>query len=284
MRHTLLVVLVLNLAVAVAKLVVGWSAKSLSIVADGFHSLTDASANVIGLVGVSLAQRPPDEDHPYGHRKFETMAALGIGALLALTAWEILEGCLERLRDGDRPTVNVLSVVVVVMTLVVNLAVSLYEHRRGEALRSALLQADAMHTKSDVLVSAAVLTSLAMSHWGFPQADLLTALVITAVIARAAFRIVSENAAPLLDTAVLPAESIQEAALTIDGVVSVHKVRTRGHPENLQADLHVQVDASLRIGEAHAIGHRVADHLRRQLDIADVVVHVEPALNPPSQP
>ncbi len=86
-RRVLIVVLVLNLGVAAAKLLVGWLSGSISMVADGFHSLTDGSSNVVGLIALSVAGRPPDEDHPYGHRKFETLAALMIGGLLALTAW-----------------------------------------------------------------------------------------------------------------------------------------------------------------------------------------------------
>ena len=102
-RSTLIWVLILNLIVASAKLAVGWLSSSISMVADGFHSLTDSASNIVGLIGLSLAGRPPDEDHPYGHRKFETLAALMIGGLLALTAWEVLKSCLERLREGGTP-------------------------------------------------------------------------------------------------------------------------------------------------------------------------------------
>ena len=105
-RRVLGVVLVLNLAVAAAKLVVGWLSSSISMVADGFHSLTDGASNVVGLIGMSIADRPPDEDHPYGHRKFETLAALIIGALLSLTAWEVLKSLTHRLREGGEPEVT----------------------------------------------------------------------------------------------------------------------------------------------------------------------------------
>ena len=105
-RRTLVGVLGLNLLVAVAKLLVGWMSASISMVADGFHSLTDSASNVVGLIGISAAAKPPDEEHPYGHRKFETLAALIIGALLALTAWEVLKSCIERLRVGGAPEVT----------------------------------------------------------------------------------------------------------------------------------------------------------------------------------
>lgn len=276
-RRVLAGVLVLNLAVAGAKLAVGWLIGSLSMVADGFHSLTDSASNVVGLVGISLAARPPDADHPYGHRKFETLSALFIGALLALTAWEVLKSCFERLHSGSAPQVTAASFVVMVATMIVNLAVTIWERRRGRALASDVLLADAAHTGSDVYVSLGVILSLVAARWGYPQVDLVAAAAITVVIAQAAFRIVWRSAGLLVDPAAIPAQRIREIALAVPGVEGIHKVRTRGRPADGQADLHIQVPPHLRIDEAHRIGHQVVDRLREELAIHDVVVHVEPA-------
>ncbi len=277
-RRTLLLVLVLNLAVAVAKLLVGGLSRSISMVADGFHSLTDTASNVVGLIGISLARRPPDEDHPYGHRKFETLAALLIGGLLAATAWQVLQSCFERLRSGTVPEVGRLSFGVMGATMAVNLAVSFYERRRGERLQSEVLRADAEHTRSDVYSSLAVIASLVAARLGYPQLDLIAALWITVVIARAAFKILRENGMLLADTALLPAAQVREVALMVPGVLSVHKIRSRGGRRGGHADLHVQVRGDLRLDEAHAIGHRVANRLREELGLRDVLVHVEPPM------
>ncbi len=276
-RRILAVVLVLNLAVAAAKLVVGWMIDSIGMLADGFHSLTDSASNVVGLVGISLAARPPDDDHQYGHRKLETLSALFIGGLLAMTAWEVLLSCVERLRTGSVPEVTAASFVVMGLTLVVNLAVSTYEGRRAGALRSEILAADAAHTRSDVLVSLGVIASLLATRLGYPQMDVVAALVVTVVIGRAAFGILHRSAGLLADVAVVPAQHIREIALAVPGVESVHKIRTRGLPHSGHADLHVQVRPDLRIDQAHAIGHQVADRLRRELGLRDVVTHLEPA-------
>lgn len=276
-RRVLAGVLVLNLAVAAAKLAVGWLTGSLGMVADGFHSLTDTAANVVGLLGISVASQPPDADHPYGHRKFETLSALFIGGFLALTAWEVLESCIERLETASVPEVTRWSFVVMGATMAVNLAVSTWERRRGEALSSDILKADAAHTRSDVYVSLGVICSLLGVRWGYPRLDLVAALVITVVIARAAFRIVRDSAQHLVDAAAVPAEEIRQIALSVPGVEGIHKVRTRGRPEDGQADLHIQVRADLRIDEAHRIAHQVVDRLRGELGLRDVVVHVEPA-------
>jgi cation diffusion facilitator family transporter len=276
-RRVLAVVLVLNLAVALAKLIVGWLSGAISMVADGFHSLTDSASNVVGLIALSVARRPPDEDHPYGHRKFETLAALIIGGLLALTAWEVLQSCIQRLREGGAPEAGLLGFAVMGVTIVVNLVVSTWERKEGRRLQSELLHADSEHTRADVFTSLAVIASLVAVRLGYPQIDVLAAVVITLVIARAAFSILRENGMLLTDTALLPAARVRSEALQVSGVVSVHKIRSRGGLRGGHADLHVQVDPDLLLEEAHLIGHRVADRLRRELDLGDVLVHVEPA-------
>ena len=275
-RSTLIWVLILNLIVASAKLAVGWLSSSISMVADGFHSLTDSASNIVGLIGLSLAGRPPDEDHPYGHRKFETLAALMIGGLLALTAWEVLKSCLERLREGGAPAATPLTFWVMGTTLLINLGVSTWERREGARLKSDLLKADAAHTQSDVYASLAVIASLIAARMGFPQLDLVAAVVITMVIARAAFQILKENGMLLADTAMLPANDVAAGATEGPGVISVHKVRSRATSRGGYADLHVQVDRKLPLDEAHEIGHRVADLLKERLRLEDVLVHVEP--------
>jgi len=275
-KRVLVGVLFLNLGVAVAKLVVGWASGTISMVADGFHSVTDGASNVVGWIGISVAGRPPDENHPYGHRKFETLAALGIGALLAMTAFEVLQSCLERLSTGTRPEVTALSFAVMGVTMLVNLGVSLYERRRGEVLGSALLQADAAHTTSDIFTSRAVVARLVASHLGYHQLDVIAALVITGVIGRAAFQILKENGLLLTDTALVSAERMREIAMAVPGVESVHKIRSRGDGHGGHADLHVQVRPDLRLDEAHVIGHLVAEAIKRELQLKDVLVHVEP--------
>jgi cation diffusion facilitator family transporter len=269
-------VLVLNILVAAAKLLVGWITASISMVADGFHSLTDGASNIIGLIGVSWASSPPDDDHPYGHWKIETLAALLIGGLLAMTAWEVLKTSLGRLFSGDAPSVGTLSFVVMGSTLLVNVAVSSIEKRAGRRLGSQVLTADAAHTRSDVFVSLGVIVSLIAARAGLPEADVVAALVITGFIAHAAFQIVRRAAVPLVDTAAASAAEVEAVALSIPGVIGVHKVRSRVLPGGAHADLHVQVEPSLSIDKAHVIAHLVAERLESEMGLDDVVVHVEP--------
>jgi cation diffusion facilitator family transporter len=275
-RRVLKNILALNLLVAGAKLIVGWLSSSISMVADGFHSLTDSASNVVGLVGISVARQPADEDHPYGHRKFETLAVLVIGGLLAMTAWEILESCIDRLRAGGTPRVGVASFVVMATTILINLGVALFEARKAKTLGSEILRADAAHTRADIFTSLSVVASLVAARLGYPQLDMVAALLITVVIAVAAFKVLRRSSLVLADTAAVPEERVREIVLRVPGVVSVHKIRTRGLPETGYADLHVQVRPELRLDQAHVIGHMVTEELRAELGFVDILVHVEP--------
>jgi cation diffusion facilitator family transporter len=164
-------VLLLNLLVAVAKLVFGYATGAVSIISDGFHSLTDSGSNVMGLIGLRASRKPPDADHPYGHRKFETLAAGGIFVFLLFVVVEVTRAAFDRLTSGLAPEVTVYSFGVMLVTLAINLFVVRYERREGRRLNSEILFADAMHTRSDVLTSCAVLISLASVRLGYPVMD-----------------------------------------------------------------------------------------------------------------
>jgi cation diffusion facilitator family transporter len=187
--RVLLRVLLLNVAVAVAKLVFGYATASVSIVSDGFHSLTDSASNILGFVAVRASRKPPDEDHPYGHRKYETLAAAGIFVFLLLVVVEVLRITIGRLRSGHVPEVSIASFLVMLATLAVNLCVVRYEAGAGRRLGSELLLADAAHTRSDVLTSCAVLCSLLGVALGFPALDAIGGMVVAVFIARTGYQI-----------------------------------------------------------------------------------------------
>src|SRR5262245_58328264 len=178
-RRVLLITLGLNILVATAKIIIGLVSGALAITADGVHSTIDASSNLIALLANRIANRPPDADHPYGHRRFETLAGLGIGILLLITAFEIVSNAVSRLSDGGaRAEMTPLDFAVMLGTLVVNLFFTTYEKREGQRLRSQLLTADAAHTRADVYVTISVLVSMALVTLGANWADTITALVI----------------------------------------------------------------------------------------------------------
>lgn len=285
-RNVLWAVLALNLAVALSKLVYGAISNSAAMEADGLHSLFDGASNVIGLVGLRIASRPADEGHPYGHEKYETFAAALIGILLVFAGYTVARGALESLLGRGLPTeVTTTSFVVMLGTLAVNILVTTWERRAGRRLGSEVLIADAGHTLSDVLVSLGVIASLVVVRLGWEQADGIVALIVAAVIARTAWVILRGVLRTLGDAARLPADAVAAVATHVPGVVGCHAVRTRGPESHVYVDLHVQVACDTTVERGHEITHEVEDALRSAYgQIADVVVHLEPADSGTSAP
>lgn len=282
-QRVLVIVLVLNLVVAVAKAIFGWWSGSLAIAADALHSFVDAAANVAGLVALRWAAAPPDRQHPYGHNKIEIAAAAGIGVLIALGALEFGRSAIDALLHGHAPpAVSALGFAVIIGTWVVNAFVASYEHRRARELASAYLSADAMHTASDLVVTAGVLLAYTGVYFGLAWADPVGALLVMVMIARVTWNVLTDNLSILVDHVVVEPERVRAVALSVPGVSGCHRVRSRGTTRAAYVDLHLQVPGDLRVDAAHALSHRVEEALQRELPgISDVTIHIEPAGDPP---
>jgi cation diffusion facilitator family transporter len=276
-RKVLIRVLWLNLGVALAKIVFGQLSGSISILSDGFHSLTDGASNVVALVGLRLAQKPPDANHPYGHRKFETLAAGGIALFLLVVVVEVAQAAFFRLRSGGAPTVTAASFAIMLGTLVINIAVVRAERRAAKRLSSELLLADARHTQSDVLTSIAVVAALVGSANGYPLLDPLAALVIVGFIGYAGFDIARGAARILSDEIVISEEEVRKIVQSVPRVLGCHRIRSRGPADHVFLDLHVWMDGATPLIDAHAVSHEVKDRLMQQYpQIADAIIHIEP--------
>jgi cation diffusion facilitator family transporter len=278
-RRVLYITMALNLVAMAAKLVVGYWTGALSLVADGYDSLFDAAGNVIGLVGIYIASRPADREHPYGHRKFETFAAIVISLLLFVTTWELVESALERLRDPASIdlTVNAWSFGSLVVSIAVHVFVVTYELRAGRRLKSDVLVADALHTRADIYISLSVVGGLVAVRLGYPVVDPLLALVIAVLILKIGIDIIRESSKVLLDGAVVPISEIERIVLGVRDVRACHDIRSRGHEDAVYVDLHVKVAPEMSTARSHAIAHDVQHRLRAEIPaIQDVVVHVEP--------
>lgn len=276
--RVLIRVLVLNLGVALAKIVVGYASGAISVLSDGFHSLTDTASNVVGLVGVRAAVRPPDEDHPYGHRKYETVAAATVIMFLLLVMIEVLRNAFNHLTGrAAPPSISAVSFVVMLVSVGVNLVVIAYESREGERLGSEMLLADATQTRGDVWTSLTVLAALAGARLGMPILDPLAALVVAGFIGHAGFQIASATAAILSDRMVMADADLERVVMAVPGVLGCHRIRTRGTADHVFLDLHVWLPPDMPLIEAHGISHVVKDRLTtRYPQIADAVIHIEP--------
>jgi cation diffusion facilitator family transporter len=276
-RRVLVRILFLNLAVAVAKILYGQLSGSISILSDGFHSLTDGASNVVALVGLQLAGKPPDANHPYGHRKFETLAAGGIALFLLIVVVEISQAALVRFRSGGAPSVTAASFGIMLATLAINLAVVRAERTAAHRLSSELLFADARHTQSDVLTSIAVIAALAGSAFGYPLLDPLAAVVVVGFIGYAGFEIARDAARILSDQIVISEEDVRRVVQNVPSVLGCHHIRSRGSADHVFLDLHVWLDGATPLTEAHAVSHQVKDMLmERYPQIVDAIIHIEP--------
>lgn len=271
-------VLFLNLAVAIAKIVLGYATGAVSIVSDGFHSLTDSASNVVALVGISVARRPPDRNHPYGHRKYETMASVGILVFLVLVLVQVLSTAFYRFRDGGVPRVFPEGIGLMIGTLAVNLFVVAYETRQGRLLNSEVLLADAMHTRSDVLTTIAVLGALVGVGAGYPVLDPLAALLVAGFIGHACWEIAKHASRILSDEMVIAEDDVRTVVEGVPEVLGCHHIRTRGSADHVFLDMHLWLEGSTSLTEAHARSHDVKDRLMsRYPQLVDVVIHIEPA-------
>jgi cation diffusion facilitator family transporter len=270
----------LNLAVAVAKIALGYGTGAVSILSDGFHSLTDSASNIVALVGVSVARRPPDADHPYGHRKYETMASLGILIFLVVVLVEVLNAAADRFVHGGTPRVFPEGVGIMAVTLVINLFVVAYEMREGRRLNSEVLRADAKHTRSDVLTSGAVLGALIGVWWGYPLLDPMAALLVAGFIGHACWSIAQDASRILGDQIVIAEDEVRAVVQSVPEVVGCEKIRTRGSADHAFLDLHLWLPGETPLEEAHATSHVVKDKLMTKFpQLADVVIHIEPPRN-----
>ncbi|MEW6074895.1 MAG: cation diffusion facilitator family transporter [Candidatus Omnitrophota bacterium] len=277
-RNILIGILFLNWLVAFLKILFGIFSRCASMTADGFHSLADGASNVIGLVGIHLAAKPKDIDHPYGHKKFETFFSLGIALLLCIVAFNLFKEGVARFSHPASPQANDMSFYVMIFTMAVNFGVMRYEHKKGKLLQSDLLVADSLHTRADILVSCSVIVTLVFIRLGYPLFDAVATILISFFIAFGAFEIAQDSSEILCDkVAIVDTKKVVDLVLTIPEVMTCHKIRTRGRSDDIHIDLHVQVRPDMHVGEAHEVSYKIEEAIKQGIPgVTDVVVHIEP--------
>jgi len=276
-QRVLLGLLVANLAVVGAKFVIGLRTGSLGVLGDAVHSSVDAMNNVLALAVIWVASHEPDEDHPYGHEKFENLGALAIVVFLSITGFELVENAMARLTTGAAPlNVSPVEFTVLAATLVVNTLVTVYETRRGRELNSHILLADSAHTRADVFITTGVLIGVLAAGAGYRWVDSVVALVVAVVIVVLAYRIVARSVPVLVDQHVAPADEIRAVAEAVQGVISAYDIRSRGAGDRRFAELTISVPPDETVEAAHHVADAVEQRLREELAFREVVVHVEP--------
>jgi cation diffusion facilitator family transporter len=271
---------VINIFLTVIKIGFGILGQSSSLIADGVHSLSDLASDFLVVIAIKLGSREPDYGHPYGHRRYETMATILLGLGLIVVAVGIVWDAYQRLANPDQlllPTQETFAIALI--SILANEWLYQYTKRIGEQTRSKLLQANAWHHRSDALSSVVVLLGIGAVFLGFPYADALAAILVGFFIIKMGTVLVLESMHELVDSS-LPEEQIRDIRKVIKlttGVRSIHLLRTRQMGEDAYVDAHIVVDPRITVSEGHLIGDRVRDKLKQEFDnITDVLVHVDP--------
>ena len=268
-----------NLLLSIAQILIGVIANSAALVADGIHSASDLVSDVMVWFAAHHAAQAPDKDHPYGHGRFETAATLGLGMLLVIVAVGIVWNGFERLIDPDRPTPGELALVVAAVGIVAKESLYWYTIAVAKRLKSELLRANAWHHRSDAISSVVVLIGVGGAVIGFNYMDALAAIIVGLMVAKIGWDLGWSAMTELVDTALDEdvVDTAKRVIMAVDGVRSVHMLRTRQHGAEASADVHVQVAPRLSVSEAHMISQIVEDRLIEHVEqITDVTVHIDP--------
>lgn len=278
-RRVLLIEGAANLAVLIAKGIVAAVTASSAVLGDAVHSFADLANNFVALLALHLSSAPPDREHPYGHRKFETLAIFALAILLSVVAVEVAMGALaERSTPIARPG---WSLALMLGVLVANVGLCAWETRRARQLDSDLLRADARHTVSDVLTTIAVIGGWQLAARGYEWLDSVLALGVAGLILFLAYDLFQRAIPVLVDEIATDPGPVADAVVNIAGVRAVRRVRSRSAGSGLSVDIVVSVDASLSTAASHEVADQIERCLRREFSARDVNVHVEPDSSDP---
>lgn len=279
-QRTLGIILVLNAVVVAVKVVVALRTRNLTVLGAALESFLDALNNVLAIVVVALAARGPDDDHPYGHDKFETMGALAIVGFLSISCFELIRSAVARLATGAPPhAATTAELALLASTAIVNVIVVAYERRKGRELNSPLLLADASHTAGDLFVTVLAVASLVTVRLGLTIVDPILTIVVAFLIAWSGWQILRVTVPVLVDERGADADRIHAAASAVSGVTGTRTVRSRTNSSGLVfAEVTITVDGQSTVAHSHEIADRVEAAVRAALGgTADVVVHIEPS-------
>jgi len=273
-RRVILIEGTANLAVLIAKAVVGTSTGSFAILADALHSLADLSNNLVAWFVVRLSQTPADREHPYGHRKYEVLAVFGLAALLTVLAVEIALGAVRHdstMIGGGAWALGMMSTV-----LLVNIGLTIWQRRWAARLESIILRADADHTLSDVLTTIAVIAGWQVSIRGYPWLDTVVSFGVAGLVLYLAWGLFKKAIPVLVDEIAIEPEAISRTVFSVRGVRAVSRVRSRWVGTMGAVDLVVRVDPDLSTMASHEIADAVEAAVSAQFGIDDITVHIEP--------
>jgi len=269
-----------NTLLALFKIFIGYFGHSQALIADGIHSLSDLVTDALVLVAARMGDQVPDKEHPYGHRRIETIGAIIISIVLIGVAIGIAYDTIHHIIDKKhliKPDIYV--VIVAIVSIFANEGLFRYTLYQGNKINSDLLRTNAWHNRSDALVSIIVLVSVVGSMLGITYLDSIGAIIIALLILKIGIKLIWQGIKELIDTGVddETLHNITQAILHIPGVMAIHQLRTRSHGGSIFVDVHIQVNPNISVSEGHFISEQVHVHLIKNFKaIHDVTVHIDP--------
>jgi len=263
-----------NLAVLIIKLAVALGTGSLAVLGDAVHSLADILNNMVGWFVTRHSIKPADSRHPYGHRKFETVAVFSLATLLVFLAFELAVRSFTP--ERSEITTSGVELGLMLVVLVINIIVSTWQRGWARRLKSDILLADANHTLSDVLITVSVIVGWQLSAMGLVWVDQACALAVAGLVLYLAFSLFRKTLPILLDERAISPELLRKSVLGVDGVCAIRRIRSRWVGSVRAVDLIIEVDAQLSTHAAHEITDQLDTLLEKQFDVQDTSIHVEP--------
>ena len=273
-RRVILIEGLANLLVLIAKTIVGLSTGSMGILADAIHSLTDLTNNIIAWIVIHFSSLPADREHPYGHRKLETLAVFILASILVVLAFELAFNAINK--DYTEVVSSDLELLIMLCVLMVNIAVTTWEHIRAKQLDSDILHADATHTFADVLITSTVIAGWQLSAIGYAWVDRLCALGVAFLIFYLAYNLFRRAVPVLIDEYAIDPVELSNIIKSVSGVKKAYKIRSRWIGTTRAIDLVISVDSTLSTEESHAIADTIESLIEKHFGATDISIHVEP--------
>ena len=282
-QRVLVIALVGNISSAILKVLFGLLANSIAMLADAVHSMFDSVSSVIGIYGNKLSAKPPDIEHPYGHSKFEQLAALGITVMIFVACFNILHEAIERAIANVIPSITLYSFVSILVSLSISLLISIYERRVGRSTSSIILLADSSHTLTDVFASLVVIAGFFGTNMGFLYADSLAATLVCLILAYVGCSLFKGAASMLVDRGIT-SDTLMKVKATVNGLseeVKCHNVRGKTVGDKIYIDMHITVKGDLSVEQSHRITEVIEKKLKQAIKgTEEVIIHVEPSRKP----
>jgi len=287
-KRTTLVSVLVNVVLSILQIVVGFFARSQALIADGIHSLSDLLSDFVVLLANHHSQKDPDEDHPYGHQRFETAASLFIGVILISVGAGMMWVSVERIMDPDAiPDVAPIALAIAILTLFTKEGLFRFMLSAAKRVKSSMLVSNAWHARSDAASSLVVAIGILGHLLGYKILDPIAALIVGLMIARMGWRFGSESFNDLMDRGIDEKE-LQEITQTLNetpGILGVHDIRTRKMGDMVLVDAHIEVDRTLSVEQGHDIAVAARDSVMRRHRVLDLLAHVDPVDAPkPAEP